>query len=355
MSNLDNIREGLAKLGDAINTIANTQTPDTPDATMNSISGNAIHGGKATMFRSTGIRDLASSDSLLIENDSITVGNADIDNIVGDLTVGGNLTVSGELFAERLNVTETIAQQKFINTIDFHPANGNLNGQGLQWRQEGERTKQIVWNQDRFVISNNVDLHRNASYQIDNIPVLTANTLGVTILNSSLESVGTLQNLRTTGDVTIDDFIMYDSGTMRFSIGCEAPNAQLSVASNEAEFVVDPDFDHVKVGTYTTSKLSIITDNKERIIIKEHGGTELKGTVGINVAYPGDDVDLQVNGAIRIQDKKIEVGAAPPSDGNFNQGDMIYNSIPTAGNYVGWICVESGNPGRWKAFGAIQS
>ena len=117
MSNLDNIREGLAKLGDAINTIANTQTPDTPDATMNSISGNAIHGGKATMFRSTGIRDLASSDSLLIENDSITVGNADIDNIVGDLTVGGNLTVSGELFAERLNVTETIAQQKFINTI----------------------------------------------------------------------------------------------------------------------------------------------------------------------------------------------------------------------------------------------
>lgn len=148
---------------------------------------------------------------------------------------------------------------------------------------------------------------------------------------------------------------MYDSGTMRFSIGCEAPNAQLSVASNEAEFVVDPDFDHVKVGTYTTSKLSIITDNKERIIIKEHGGTELKGTVGINVAYPGDDVDLQVNGAIRIQDKKIEVGSAPPSDGNFNQGDMIYNSIPTAGNYVGWICVESGNPGRWKAFGAIQS
>ena len=355
MSNLDNIREGLAKLGDAINTIASTQAPETPEATVNSISGNAIHGGKATMFRSTGVRDLATRDSLLIEDDTITVGNADIDNILGDLRVNGDVTVAGELFAERLNVQETIAQQKFVTTIDFHPINGNLNNQGLQWRQEGERTKQIVWNQDRFTVSNTIDLHRNASYQIDNIPVLTSNSLGVTIVNSSLESVGTLQNLRTTGDVTLDDFVMYDSGTMRFSIGCEAPNAQLSVASNEAEFVVDPDFDHVKVGTYTTSKLSIITDNKERIIVKEHGGIELKGAVGINVAYPGEDVDLQVNGPIRIQDKKIQVGTAIPDTGNYNIGDIIYNSAPTAGGWVGWICIASGMPGDWKAFGAIQS
>ena len=59
MSNIERIREGLATLGSVVTTIAETETPATPEATVNSISGNAIHGGKATMFRSTGIRDLS--------------------------------------------------------------------------------------------------------------------------------------------------------------------------------------------------------------------------------------------------------------------------------------------------------
>jgi len=70
--------------------------------------------------------------------------------------------------------------------------------------------------------------------------------------------------------------IFYESGTSRLGIGTEAPNGQLSVSSDEAEFVVDPDFDHLRVGAWTTSKMSLITDNKERIVIKQHGGVEIK-------------------------------------------------------------------------------
>lgn len=355
MSNIERIREGLATLGSVVGTIAETETPAAPEATVNSISGNAVHGGKVTMFRSTGIRDLATRDSLLVEDDTITVGNADIDNIIGDVTVEGALTVAGQLNADRLHVNELTATQRYNHTIDFEPANGSLNNQGLQWRQEGERTKQIVWKDDRFWITNSVDLHRNANIQIDNIPVLSANQLGVTVTQSSLETVGTLQNLRTEGDVTIDDFIMYESGTMRLGIGSEAPNAQLSVASNEAEFVVDPDFDHVRVGTYTTSQMSLITDNKERLVIKEQGGVEVKGRLGINVQYPGTDVDLAVAGPVRIQDKKIGVATEIPSSGNYNQGDILYAANPVPGGWLGWVCVESGDPGSWKAFGAIQA
>ena len=94
-----------------------------------------------------------------------------------------------------------------------------------------------------------------------------------------------------------------------------SPNAQLSVSSNEAEFVVDPDFDHVRVGAYTTSKMSLLTDNKERIVIKEQGGVEVKGTLGIKVTYPGEDVDLQER-AIRFQDKKMAVANELPTTGN---------------------------------------
>ena len=354
MSNIERIREGLATLGSVVTTIAETETPATPEATVNSISGNAIHGGKATMFRSTGIRDLSSRDSLLVEDDTITVGNADIDNIIGDATVGGNLTVNGTLTANSFSVNELIATQRFNHTIDFEPANGSLTNQGIQWRQEGEKTKQLIWKDDRFYISESLDLHRNANIQIDNIPVLSANQLGVTVTQSSLETVGTLQNLRTEGDLTVDDFIMYESGTMRFGIGAEAPNAQFSVASNEAEFVVDPDFDHVRVGAYTTSKMSLLTDNKERIVIKEQGDVEIKGKLGVNVTYPGEDVDLAVAGPMRIQDKKIGVASELPTQGNYNQGDILYSTNPVPGGWLGWVCVQGGNPGDWKAFGKIQ-
>ena len=354
MSNIERIREGLATLGSVVTTIAETETPATPVATVNSISGNAIHGGKATMFRSTGIRDLSSRDSLLVEDDTITVGNADIDNIIGDATVGGDLTVNGTLTANSFSVNELIATQRFNHTIDFEPANGSLTNQGIQWRQEGEKTKQLIWKEDRFYISESLDLHRNANIQIDNIPVLSANQLGVTVTQSSLETVGTLQNLRTEGDLTVDDFIMYESGTMRFGIGAEAPNAQFSVASNEAEFVVDPDFDHVRVGAYTTSKMSLLTDNKERIVIKEQGDVEIKGKLGVNVTYPGEDVDLAVAGPMRIQDKKIGVASELPTQGNYNQGDILYSTNPVPGGWLGWVCVQGGNPGDWKAFGKIQ-
>ena len=353
MSQINKIREGLSSLGIALESIANTDTPEVQDATVNSISGNAIHGGKITLLRSTGIRDQATRTSLLVEDDQITVGKADIDNILGDITVEDNLHVGGELTAKKLTVEELFSNQKHTTSIDFDLTTGP-DLMGMQWRQKGQATKQIVWRDNRFYISNDLDLHRNATLKIDDITVISADSLGPTITKSELQSVGRLTNLQTDGDLNVDDFVLYDSGTMRFGIGVEAPNAQFSVASNEAEFVVDPDFDHLRVGAYTTSKLSLITDNKERLVLKEHGGVEIKGKLGVNVQYPGDDVDLQVAGAIRISDKKIQVGQEAPIKGNFFIGDLQYNTKPTAGGWVGWICVESGNPGKWKRFGAIE-
>ena len=77
MSQINNIREGLARLATTVETIANTQAAEMPPAVVNSISGNAIHGGKITLLRSTGVRDNATRTSLLVDDDMITVGNVD--------------------------------------------------------------------------------------------------------------------------------------------------------------------------------------------------------------------------------------------------------------------------------------
>ena len=43
-----------------------------------------------------------------------------------------------------------------------------------------------------------------------------------------------------------------------------------------------------------------------------------------------------------------------PSEGTWAKGDIIYNSNPTAGGYVGWVCITAGTPGTWKGFGLIS-
>jgi hypothetical protein len=55
------------------------------------------------------------------------------------------------------------------------------------------------------------------------------------------------------------------------------------------------------------------------------------------------------------QNKKlIAFGSAVPTTGDYNQGDIIFNNAPTAGGFVGWVCVTSGTPGTWKTFGVIS-
>jgi hypothetical protein len=48
-------------------------------------------------------------------------------------------------------------------------------------------------------------------------------------------------------------------------------------------------------------------------------------------------------------------GAAAPTSGTWERGDIVYNTAPAAGGVIGWVCVLGGNPGTWKTFGAISA
>jgi hypothetical protein len=52
--------------------------------------------------------------------------------------------------------------------------------------------------------------------------------------------------------------------------------------------------------------------------------------------------------------RNVDYGPAAPTAGYHAQGELVFNSAPTAGGMVGWSCVASGTPGTWKAFGAID-
>ncbi|HEX7050656.1 MAG TPA: glycosyl hydrolase family 28-related protein [Longimicrobiales bacterium] len=51
---------------------------------------------------------------------------------------------------------------------------------------------------------------------------------------------------------------------------------------------------------------------------------------------------------------RIAYSPSPPPDGVWGVGDIVYNTAPTPGGFVGWVCVETGRPGVWKGFGRIE-
>jgi hypothetical protein len=44
-----------------------------------------------------------------------------------------------------------------------------------------------------------------------------------------------------------------------------------------------------------------------------------------------------------------------PVAGSHAQGEIVFNSLPSLGEPAGWICVDTGTPGVWQPFGAIES
>lgn len=49
-----------------------------------------------------------------------------------------------------------------------------------------------------------------------------------------------------------------------------------------------------------------------------------------------------------------DIGTAAPTTGEWTVGQIRWNSAPSAGGVIGWICVTSGKPGTWKEWGLIN-
>ena len=48
-------------------------------------------------------------------------------------------------------------------------------------------------------------------------------------------------------------------------------------------------------------------------------------------------------------------GTEPPSTRSHTKGEIVWNSNPTVGSVLGWICTVSGKPGTWNSFGSVNA
>lgn len=366
---VNKIKIGLAQVADGLEAIANREPP-VPVFKNNEISGDKVHGGTISMFSSIGIEDAATQRVMHLNDNGVSVNNLVTDHISSSPTVYGDLTVEGLITAQKLHVNELTAdvRNERSTPLEFVADDNGIYGKGLQWRGQGP-TKQFIYraNPDRIFSTESIDIAADANYSIGNLPVISANELGSSIRTSNLVKVGTLQNLRTQGNLTIDDFIIYNSDSQRLGFGTEDPNGSISVTSLDSEFIIDVESDVTKIGNWTTDDLQIITDNTARITVRASGKVEfgsnergnaqvsVHGKLGVGINNVSDDVSIATAKGIQIDGTKIMTGTAIPDNGAFRQGDVVYNTNAVATGYVGWVCVREGTPGEWRAFGQIAA
>lgn len=280
------------------------------------------------------------------------------------------LTNSIDVLSQALKELSDLKNKKFSERfLDFHAEPGASNsGRGLIFTGQGP-TKQLVYlsDPDRFFSSETIDLAKNKAVSIAGIKVLDSQELGATVVKSNLREVGRLKGLLVDGNVVIDNYLFYSTSSNRLGLGTNEANAAISVAEMGVEVMLGTTDDmHGMVGTYASTDFDIVTDNVTRLTVRANGNIELgnagksssqvrvHGKLSIGVNNPDPAVDLHVAGAVKLNNKLHTYDNKAPIAGNYNVGDIVWNSEPKQQGYVGWICVRAGDPGVWHQFGEIR-
>lgn len=259
-------------------------------------------------------------------------------------------------------------QDTNIVELSYLKFNGDIEGKGLIWAGRGH-TKQLVYqpSPDRFFLSESIDLAKEKNISVNGVKIIDDKELGTSITKSNLREVGRLRGLIVDGSLSVNQYLYYNATSDRLGLGTEEPNAALSICDEGVEIVLGArEYNKAGIGAYNSSDLELITDNTTRVTIGAGGNIDLgnhnngpiqvtvHGTMGVNVGTPDPRTTLHVGGAIKFNDTLHLKGTRPPEGGSFKQGDIVWNSEPQQRHFVGWICIQSGNPGIWAAFGEIR-
>jgi hypothetical protein len=340
---------------------------ETP-TTQTEFSGDAVKGGTITDFASTGIKDNSTKQTLVIEDDKITVKTATIETLNRGLTVKGDVKIYGILDAGFIRTTEIVTNQRYEKQfLEFASPTGESIGSGLLWL--GGKNRQFLFrvDPDRFWLTEHLDFPEDKSVMFNGTPALSRDTLGLDVINSNLQNLGTLNKLAVSGEVNIADHIFYNPVSQRLGLGTENANGLLSIYDyvNNVEIIIDSSENgYGKIGTYSNKGLDLVTGDQSRISITESGNitlgheykdstiTRVYGKMGVGVKNPTEQ--FEVAGNMKMGNRLFANGDTMPTTGQYQKGDIIWNSNPKEDAFVGWICIAGGTPGTWRSFGKIM-
>jgi hypothetical protein len=134
---------------------------------------------------------------------------------------------------------------------------------------------------------------------------------------------------------------------------------------NNVEIIIDSSENgYGKIGTYSNKGLDLVTGDQVRISITESGNitlgheykdstiTRVYGKMGVGVKNPTEQ--FEVAGNMKMGNRLFANGDTMPTTGQYQKGDIVWNSNPREDAFVGWICIAGGTPGTWRPFGKIM-
>lgn len=259
--------------------------------------------------------------------------------------------INGTLEVDRL-VSDTRLERstalEFIGTED-----DSIFGKGLVWKGTG-LTRQLIMvtNPDRIYSTETIDLHADKSFSINKTPVLSRTSLGPSIVDSHLTSLGELKGLTVNGVANINNKLNVDNSITAYSaMSFRDGSGVLTITGNSL------DFEHGRfvISANSNEVLSVAEDGVTHIgsELNKDTLTVIHGALSINQKLPDPDVDLAIGGQMTMSGKKFAVGSEIPTTGSWTKGDIVWNTNPAPTGYVGWVCIDTGRPGTWRPFGLI--
>jgi hypothetical protein len=278
-----------------------------------------------------------------IQGNTVTFGSEVSKNSV--VKINGTLEVDSIVSDVRVQRTAPI---EFLEDAD-----SGVYGKGLTWRSKSAPARQffLMPNPDRFYSSESIDLAFGRQFSIGKQLVIDSDRLGASVKESNLETLGTLRSLSVGGPIDLNSAIIIQDVQA-------VANRSFVVASGDIKLTLSSDTidanDTLRVTVKGTQEFAV---NNANIVIGNKNNTtstvNAYGRVSVNITNPDPNAAFSVDGMVVMNDKRFISSDSMPSNGDWNVGDIAYNTTPQTGSYIGWVCVSAGNPGIWKPFGLI--
>jgi hypothetical protein len=276
------------------------------------ITGNNIDGGIITNFASTGVDDQATECKVTILDQGTVFENtlyAPHVVVKGGAVIDGDLDIQGQIVdspAYRKLVQDIATSTKSVLTDDVLKDHQNLIFDRIQ--NEGLDLNKVTFNGKILVNGDRL----------------------VGVINSSLRTVGTLQDLKTSGETLLSG-TLYANESKRVGVNTMDPKTALSVWDEEIE---------IGIGKVQRGFGRIAVERENGLII------------GCN---DQDNITMQTDGSTSIPNLRINNiafgSSQTPPTFSAPRATIIFNENPNLGGPLGWVSLGEA---RWANFGIID-
>jgi hypothetical protein len=177
--------------------------------------------------------------------------------------------------------------------------------------------------------------------------------------NSSGYAIAAMGVDNSFGNDIAEDIVISNNNTYG-AIVAKSSTRRCIISGNTVEGLAGTVFAAIEVGwTYSAgqnwgTKPDSITITNNTVTVPT-GSKTIFSDPRVTTSCIVRDNTIYVNGSATHAPVYITYGTAAPVAGSWAVGNIVYNSAPSAAEYVGWICITAGSPGTWKGFGLIEA